>query len=200
MKTTAFASAAAWRRWLERHHSVASEILLRCRKAHAGGPGVGYREALDEALCYGWIDGVRRRIDDDGFSVRFTPRKRGSIWSAVNIRRAGELQAEGRMHPAGLAAFEQRIERRSRVYSYENRNVALSAAYGRRFRENPRAWAWFQAQPPWYRRTSVFWVMSAKREETRLRRLGTLLRCSAEGRTIPSLTRAPTRNRRAPAR
>jgi uncharacterized protein YdeI (YjbR/CyaY-like superfamily) len=197
---TAFDSAAAWRRWLERYHATAEALVVRVRKSRVAAPGLGYREALDEALCYGWIDGVRRRIDEDAFSVRFTPRRPGSVWSAVNISRAEQLEAEGRMHPAGLAALAARTERRSRVYSYENREIALAESYARRFRRDRRAWGWFQAQSPWYRRMSAFWVMEAKREETRLRRLETLRSCSAEGKTIPLLTRAPAAGRGARGR
>ena len=196
MKAVRFASRSAWRGWLERHHADTTELVVRCRKVGAAGPGVSYPEALDEALCFGWIDGVRRRIDDAAFSVRFTPRKQHSIWSAVNIRRAKQLEADGRMHPAGRAAMKRRTQQRSRVYSFENRDVVLAPAYARRFRADAAAWRWFQAQAAWYRRTSTFWVMSAKREETRLRRLEMLMGCAAEGRTIPPLTRAPAGARR----
>ena len=130
---------------------------------------------------------MRRRLDEHAFGVRFTPRKRGSIWSAVNIRRARELAAQGRMRPSGTSAFEKRTERRSRVYSYENRWITLSQAYTGIFRARAGAWAWFQAQPQWYRRTSACWVMEAKREETRRRRLATLIECSAAARTVPPL-------------
>ncbi|HUF35982.1 MAG TPA: YdeI/OmpD-associated family protein [Gemmatimonadales bacterium] len=197
--TRAFRSAAEWRAWLERNHTSATALVVRCRKAHVRGPGLTYPEALDEALCFGWIDGVRRRVDDDSFSIRFSPRRPGSIWSAVNIRRVGELEAGDRMRPAGRGAFAARTERRSRVYSYENRGTTeLDPAYRRRLQADPEAWAYFQARPPGYRRTSIFWVMEAKREETRLRRLDILLRCSAAGKPIPLLTREPTRARRKP--
>ncbi|HEX6103968.1 MAG TPA: YdeI/OmpD-associated family protein [Gemmatimonadales bacterium] len=189
MKPADFPSAAAWRAWLERHHAGTPELVVRCWKRGAAMPGLAYSEALDEALCFGWIDGVRRRIDQDSFSVRFTPRRPRSVWSAVNIRRAEELEREGRMRPAGSRAFAERIERRSRVYSYENRGKGLAPAYLRRLRSERKAWVFFQAQPPGYRRTSAYWVMEAKREETRMRRLETLIACSAQGRRIPLLTR-----------
>ena len=190
----AFRAAAEWRRWLERHHATAAALVVRCRKAHGRGRGLTYPQALDEALCFGWIDGVRRRMDEDSFSIRFSPRRPGSIWSAVNIRRVGQLEAAGRMHPAGRAAFAARTERRSRVYSYENRaTTELDPAYRRRLEAHPEAWAYFQTRPPGYRRTSIFWVMEAKREETRRRRLDVLLRCSAAGKPIPLLTRSPSR-------
>ena len=190
-----FHSAADWRAWLQRHHIAAADLVVRCWKTHARDRGLTYPEALDEALCFGWIDGVRRRVDGDSFSVRFSPRRPRSIWSAVNIRRAEELEAAGRMRPAGRAAFAGRTERRSRVYSYENPATELAPAYARRLRADRKAWAFFQAQPPGYRRTSVYWVMEAKREQTRLRRLEVLLDCSAEGRTIPLLTRGPAPGR-----
>jgi len=145
-----------------------------------------YRQALDEALCFGWIDGVRRSLDDSSFSVRFTPRKPKSAWSAVNIKRVGQLRAEGRMHAAGLAAFDARVKSR---YSYETRPRSLSAPYLKKLRANPRALRFFEAQPPWYRRTSAFWVMSAKQPETRARRLDALIAHSEQQRAIPPLRR-----------
>ncbi len=191
MKPRTFRSAADWRAWLERHHADAAELVVRCWKVRARDRGLTYPEAVDEALCYGWIDGVRRTGDAESFTVRFTPRRPRSVWSAINLRRATQLAAEGRMQPAGQAAFAARHQAASRTYSYENRPTELPPEYTARIRANPRAWAFFQDQPPWYRRTSSFWVMEAKREETRLRRLQTLLECSAEGRTIPPLTRRP---------
>ena len=163
-----FPGPASFRKWLEKHHARATELLVRCRKTGAAGRGVTYREALDEALCLGWIDGVRHGLDEMSFSVRFTPRKAKSGWSAVNIARARQLEAEGRMHAAGLAAFRARVEPE---YSYESRPRALAPAYLAKFRAHPRAWRFFEAQPPGYRRTCAFWVMSAKRPETRARRL-----------------------------
>jgi uncharacterized protein YdeI (YjbR/CyaY-like superfamily) len=163
-----------------------SELLLLCRKTAAAGRGVTYREALDEALCIGWIDGVRRSVDEDSFSVRFTPRKAKSGWSAVNIARARQLEAEGRMHPAGLAAFRARVKPE---YSYESRPRALAPAYLKKFRAHPRAWNFFSVQPPWYRRTCAFWIMSAKRAETRERRLDVLIRRSEQEEGVLPLGR-----------
>ena len=182
-----FRSAAHFHAWLEKHHAAASELIVRCYKSHARGKGLTYPQALDEALCFGWIDGVRHGLDEDSFSVRFSPRKPKSVWSRVNTRRARELRAAGRMRPPGLAAFER--GRPSR-YSFESRPAKLDAAYEEKLRRNGRAWASFQSQPPWYRRTTTFWVMSARREETRVRRLLALIDCSARGETIPPLTRA----------
>jgi uncharacterized protein YdeI (YjbR/CyaY-like superfamily) len=181
-----FSGPASFRRWLEKNHDRVSELLLLCRKTGAAGRGVTYREALDEALCIGWIDGVRRSVDANSFSVRFTPRKAKSAWSAVNIRRARELEAEGRMHPAGLAAFRVRVRPE---YSYESRPRSLAPAYLARFRARPRAWSFFEAQPPWYQRTCAFWVMSAKRPETRERRLDRLIEISDRQEGLPPLTR-----------
>jgi len=170
---------------------------VRCFKVGAGR-GPTYRDALDEALCHGWIDGVRRAIDDVSFSVRFTPRRPGSAWSVVNVRRMRELEAEGVVHAAGRAAFRTRRELPERVPEYDAGAAAFDAAFGTRLRADRRAWRFFEAQPPWYRRTSRAWVMSAKREETRARRFATLIACSAAGRTIPPLTRPGVRS--APAR
>jgi len=181
-----FPQPASFRAWLEKHHAHATELVVRCRKTGAAGRGVTYREALDEALCLGWIDGVRHGLDEDSFSVRFTPRKAKSAWSAVNIARARQLESEGRMHPAGLRAFRARVVPQ---YSYESRPRALAPAYLAKLRAHPRAWRFFEAQPPWYRRTCGFWVMSAKRPETRARRLDVLIERSEQGRGVPPLPR-----------
>lgn len=187
---TAFTTSAAFARWLRRHHASEDELVILLFKVHARDRGIGYTEALDEALCWGWIDGIRRAHDADSFTVRFTPRRKRSIWSAVNIRHVKRLSGEGRMQPSGLAEFARRDEALSRVYSFENRNVDLAPAYARRFRAEKKAWAHFQTMPPWYRRTSIFWVMSAKREETQLRRLEELMTRARDGLTIKQLTRS----------
>ncbi len=191
MEPTPFRSSIQFRTWLLRNHAKRTELLVSCAKAGAGA-GLTYKQALDEALCFGWIDGVRRSIDEQCFCVRFTPRKPRSYWSAVNFRRARELEAEGRMHAAGLAAFRGRVEREPR-YSFESKARALAPELERRFRAQKRAWADFEGRPPWYRRTSSFWVMSAKQPETRARRFELLLECSRKGTTIPMLTRTPKR-------
>lgn len=180
----AFRSAAAFRTWLERHHDSSPALILRCFKVHAKDQGMTYREALDEALCFGWIDGVRRAYDADSFTQRFTPRRRGSNWSVVNIRRAKQLAAEGRMHPAGLAAFHARNRSQD---AGPLRRDALSASALRALRANRRAWEFFQGKPPGYRRLCARWVMEAKREETRARRLATLIECCEKGRRIPGM-------------
>ena len=188
-RAEAFASAGALRSWLARNHATASELVVRCYKVHAGEKGIGYAEALEEALCFGWIDGVRRSLDAESFSVRLTPRRPKSVWSAVNVRKAAELEAAGRMHPAGRAAFAARVEPSARRYSFEAKPTALDPAFARALDGNREARDFFMAQPPGYRRTSIFWVMEARREGTRARRFATLLECSARGVRIPLLRR-----------
>ena len=166
----------------QRHGAVAGVLQERLRPA-----SITYPEALDEALCYGWIDGVRKAVDDISYTQRFTPRKTKSIWSLVNIRRVGELTKLGRMMPPGIAAFEARDEERAKTYSYENHRAHSAKPMRRSFARNQKAWEFYEAQPPWYRRTSSFWVTSAKQEETRLRRLEQLIACSAKGERIPQL-------------
>lgn len=186
-----FAGPAEFRAWLERNRASAAELYVRCAKVQAGG-GVTYRQALDEALCFGWIDGVRHALDAKSFSVRFTPRKAKSAWSAVNIRRFRELRAAGRVRPAGLRAYEARTESR---YSFESRPSTLAPAYLRALRANARAFRFFEVQPPWYQRTVSFWVMSAKRPETRERRLAVLITHSERQQGIPPLMRPTARGR-----
>jgi len=187
----AFSGPAEFRAWLEEHHDSTTEMLVRCRKVQAGRKGLTYRQALDESLCMGWIDGVRRSVDATSFSVRFSPRKPKSAWSTVNITRFDQLQKEGRVHPAGRAAFQARVKTQ---YSYENRPQALAPAYVRKFQANQRAWRFFEAQPPWYRRTCAFWVMSAKQPETRERRLAVLIATSGQQKGIPPLKRPGPRD------
>jgi uncharacterized protein YdeI (YjbR/CyaY-like superfamily) len=180
-----FAGPAAFRAWLAKNHAIASELYVRCRKVGAGS-GLTYREALDEALCIGWIDGVRHSIDSSSFSVRFTRRQPKSRWSTVNIRRFQELHAAGRVLPPGQAAFDARLKSE---YSFESRPRALAPAHERRFRADKAAWRFFAAQPDWYRRTCAFWVASAKKEETRERRLAQLIELSAKGEGLWILKR-----------
>jgi uncharacterized protein YdeI (YjbR/CyaY-like superfamily) len=184
-----FSSRREFRAWLLKHHDTESELIVRCYKQAFKDKGLTYPEALEEALCFGWIDGVRRSLDAESFSNRFSPRKRGSKWSAVNIRRAQELIAEGRMHASGEAAFAARAATGTRQYSYESRPTSLSPSFLSELKANRRAWAFFSSQPPWYQRTSSFWVMEAKREETRKRRFAELITCSAKGRPIKPLER-----------
>lgn len=189
MKPTFFATREKFRAWLEKHHDTTPELLVGFYKKGSGKPSITWPEAVDQALCFGWIDGVRRSLDDERYTNRFTPRTPRSNWSARNIKRAKELIDLGLMHPAGLKAFEARTEVRSGVYSYEQRHsVELDQAYERRFRRNKKAWEYFTSKAPSYRTTAVYWVMSAKKEETRERRLATLIEDSAHERTVPPLT------------
>jgi len=150
-------------------------------------------ESVDEALCFGWIDGIRKSVDGISYTIRFTPRKPRSNWSAINLKRVQALKKMGRMQATGLKAFEARDSKRSGVYSFEQRRPKLDEAYEKKLKANKAAWKFFQAQAPWYQRTSSWWVMSAKKEETRLKRLATLIDDSAHGRTIAPLTR-PTKS------
>lgn len=197
----AFRSAGALRAWLVRHGGSAPSLVIRCFKVHAARRSIGYREALDEALCAGWIDGVRRSIDADSFSVRFSPRKSRSVWSAVNIRRVEELRAEGRMQPAGLAAFARRDRHPGSGYSIKARAPVLPPGFERRFRANREAWAFFTAQTPSYRRDTMHWVTSAVKEETRRARLERLIAASGRGESVAPLARVrPVRPARPAAR
>lgn len=188
-----FSTAVAFRRWLERDHRRAAQLLVGFHKVGCGTPSVTWPEAVDEALCFGWIDGVRRRVDDSRYTIRFTPRRPGSIWSAVNVRRVAALTAAGRMAPAGTEAFAARRANRSGRYSYEQRPASLVAPYSTLLARNRAAQRFFAAQIPSYRRAATWWVLSAKREATRLTRAQTLIELSAQGRLIPQFRRAPTR-------
>lgn len=186
MKPIFFSSAAEFAAWLDTKGAAAGELWLGFFKKGSGRAGISYPEAVDEALCSGWIDGLRKSIDAASFMVRFTPRKPKSIWSAVNIRRAGELTKAGRMKRAGVAAFERR-QAGPAPYSFESEPRVLDAAAEKILHASPRALAFFAAQPPSYRRVTSFWVMSAKKEETRARRLRILVESSENGSWIPAL-------------
>lgn len=189
-KPTPFPDQAAFRTWLRRHHKAADSLTLRIAKTHAAQSGITYAQALDEALCFGWIDGVRRRLDQDSFSIRFSPRKPRSIWSRTNVRHVERLIRARRMTKAGLMAFQARTLNRTGVYSFEQRPTRLGTVREAIFRRNRRAWAYFQKEAPWYQRTSSFWVRSAKREDTQRKRLALLIECSAKGERIPPLRRS----------
>ncbi len=183
-----FPAAADFRRWLEAHHDSEREVWVGYYRKGVDKPSITYREAVDEALCFGWIDGIGYRVDDESHTNRFTPRTRRSNWSAVNVRRVGELLAEGRMHPAGIAAFEARSPERTGVYSYENRPADLPDEYSARFQADDGAWAWWKAQTASYRKAATWWVVSAKQEATRVRRLDQLIADSAAGRPLKMLS------------
>jgi uncharacterized protein YdeI (YjbR/CyaY-like superfamily) len=184
----AFKKQKELRAWLAKNHASETELMIRLFKVHAKHRGIGYREALDEALCWGWIDGVVRRLDEDSFQQRFTPRKAKSNWSAVNIKRMKTLIADGKVAKPGLAAFARRTTTKPAPYSYENRDsIRLDPALERRFRAEPKAWAFFEALPPGYKRLMVYRIMDAKREETRERRFTQLLGLSRQQKRMPLL-------------
>jgi uncharacterized protein YdeI (YjbR/CyaY-like superfamily) len=181
MKPTFFETPAAFREWLEQHHADADVLLVGYYKKGSGKPSLTWPESVDQALCFGWIDGVRKSIDEVSYTIRFTPRRAGSIWSSVNIKRAQVLIEQGLMRPAGLKAFEARKENKSGIYSYEQRSVDLAEPYQGLLKKNKAAWSFFQKQPASYRKAMSWWIVSAKKEETRLKRLEQLVACSAQG-------------------
>jgi uncharacterized protein YdeI (YjbR/CyaY-like superfamily) len=184
-----FESAEELRAWFEANHETATELRVGFHRVGTGRPTLTWSESVDEALCFGWIDGVRHRVDDTRYTNRFTPRKPTSNWSAINVAKVAELTKEGRMRPAGIAAFERRKPDRTGTYSYEMARAAFEPDLERRFRSKKRAWSFFEAQPPGYRRTATYWVMSAKRPETRAKRLATLIADSAAGRRLAQFSR-----------
>ncbi len=188
MRPTFFETTEEFRQWLANHHDKEDELLVGFYKRGSGRPSITWPQSVDQALCFGWIDGIRKRIDDESYTIRFTPRRKGSTWSAVNIRRVGELSELGLMQPAGLRAFEQRTADNSSIYAYENAPRELTADAEKKFRAKKNAWTFFSEQPPSYRRVAIYWVMSAKKEETRARRLATLIEDSAHGRRLAAYT------------
>ena len=190
MEPIYFRGPADLRTWLEANHETAGEVYVGAWKKGTGRPSLTWEEIVDEALCFGWIDGVRRPVDGDRWAIRLTPRRKGSNWSDRNIGRVEALRTEGRMRPAGEAAFSARREDRSGVNSFEQRKgLTLAPEEEARFRAETAAWAWFSAQAPSYRRTAIFWVVSAKRPETRERRLASLIEDSAAGRDVKPIAR-----------
>ena len=189
-----FATPADFRAWLDANHDRASELIVGFHKKGSGKPSITWPESVDEALCFGWIDGVRRSLDADRYNIRFTPRKPTSIWSNVNVAKVKALLAAGRMMPAGIAAWERRDPVRSGIYSFERANpAAFDEPSERRFARNRAAWKFFQAQPAGYRRLATHYVVSAKRPETREKRLGVLIECSARGERLPQTVSAKRR-------
>jgi uncharacterized protein YdeI (YjbR/CyaY-like superfamily) len=184
MKTVYFKTAAEFRRWLAAHHASERELLVGFYKKASGKPSISYKESVDEALCFGWIDGIKKRVDEERYTHRFTPRKKDSIWSSVNAARVQELIALKRMAKPGLEAWERRDPKKTGIYSFENRPKTLDAALEREFRKQPAAWSFFCAQPPGYQRLMTFFVMGAKQQETRLRRLDRLIAASAAGKRV----------------
>ena len=188
-----FRSPAEFRKWLEKNHAKADELLVGFHRKETKKPSMTWPQSVDEALCFGWIDGIRKGVDEERYTIRFTPRRPRSNWSAVNIKRVAELEALGRMADAGRAAFAKRSEARSAIYSYENKPEDLPPAQQKRFRANKKAWKFFSDQPPGSRKIAMYWVLSAKKEETRDRRLETLIADSAAGRRLAQFTPAPKR-------
>ena len=181
MQPKFFTTPEQFRQWLERNHDSATELLIGFHKKASGKKSITYAEALDEALCFGWIDGVRKRLNETSYVQRFTPRKARSIWSNINVKHVERLKKAGRLHPAGLDAYARRDPERTGIYSFENAPRELSPEFEKTFRQNKAAWKFFQEQPAGYKRLLIFRTMSAKKEETRLRRLHQLIESSEKG-------------------
>ncbi|WP_291910976.1 YdeI family protein [Chitinophaga sp. CB10] len=185
MKPTFFATAAAFRQWLEKNHDTATELLVGFYKTSSGKPSMSWPESVDQALCFGWIDGVRKSIDEESYMIRFTPRKPGSIWSAVNIKKMEELTAKGLMRPAGKAIFEKRKEGKTNKYSHEQKEaVALDKESEKLFKANKAAWKFFTSQPPSYQKVIIWLIVSAKQPATKLKRLNEAIEASAAGEKV----------------
>jgi uncharacterized protein YdeI (YjbR/CyaY-like superfamily) len=188
MKPTFFPTPADFRQWLFEHHTTTRELLVGYYKRGSGKPSITWPESVEQALCFGWIDGVRKSIDGLSYTIRFTPRKPGSVWSRINIESAEALIARGQMQPAGLAAYEVKRENRAGIYSYEQRSAELVEPYDALLKQNEAAWRFFEAQPASYRKAASWWIISAKKEETRRKRLETLVTSSEQGKRLPALT------------
>ncbi|PYJ13729.1 MAG: bacteriocin-protection protein [Verrucomicrobia bacterium] len=184
MKPKFFRTPEDFRIWLEKNHTTATELWVGFYKRDSGKRSITWPESVDQALCFGWIDGVRKRVDEISYQIRFTPRRRGSIWSATNIKRAKELVEQNRMRPTGLRAFAARIENKSGIYSYEQRTTELEESHATHLKKNKAAWNFFQTQPPSYRKMISWWIVSAKKEETRMARLAKLISESAKGKRL----------------
>jgi uncharacterized protein YdeI (YjbR/CyaY-like superfamily) len=187
-KVKFFKNPSDFRKWFEAHHESETELWVGFYKKDSGKASITWPQSVDEALCFGWIDGIRKNIDEISYKIRFTPRRQRSIWSAVNIKRATELSEQGLMQSAGLKAFAARQENRSGIYAYEQRSAELPDQYAKQLKKNVAAWKFYQAQPPGYRKLVNWWVLSAKREETRLKRLAELIDDSKKQRRLRELT------------
>jgi uncharacterized protein YdeI (YjbR/CyaY-like superfamily) len=185
---TYFPTQATFRKWLQKNHEKAVELLVGFYKVGSGKQSMTWSESVDEALCFGWIDGIRKSIDEESYSIRFTPRKPKSIWSAINIKKIEELSKQGLMHPAGLAAFSRREENKSRIYSYEKEIATLSDDFLKIFKLNSKAWKYFQSLAPSYKNHAIHWIMTAKQETTKIKRLQELIRDSEAERKIKRLS------------
>lgn len=189
-----FASQADLRKWFEKNHLRKKELYLGFYKTKSGKPSVTWSESVDEALCFGWIDGVRKSMDNLTYYIRFTPRKPGSIWSNINIGKVAFLKEKGLMKDAGLDAFAKRVEEKSGIYSYENEAVKLSAAFEKKLKSNKAAWKFFQSEAPWYKKSVIRWVMTAKQENTREKRLKELIADCSKGSRIKRLRYGPKKS------
>jgi uncharacterized protein YdeI (YjbR/CyaY-like superfamily) len=194
MELKYFKSSSEFRKWLEKNHSKAAELWVGFYKVNSNIKSISYKESVDQALCFGWIDGIKKKVDELSYTHRFTPRKSKSNWSAVNIKRVGELTKLGLMHPSGLTVFNQRDKEKIKQYSYERELPSFDKSLEQLFKANERAWTFFQSQPPSYKKVATFWVISAKKEETRLRRLNTLIEDSANNKRIAAVTLEPKKN------
>ena len=182
-----FKTALAFRKWLQSHHASAKELWVGFYKKGSGRPSITWPQSVDEALCVGWIDGIRKSLDNESYMIRFSPRKPGSVWSAVNMRNVERLIKEQRMTPVGLKAYEARKEYRSGIYSYEQRSPELIEPYLTKLKRNQAAWNFFHAQPPSYRKVMNWWIVSARKEETRVKRLEQLIEVSAQGKRMRTM-------------
>jgi uncharacterized protein YdeI (YjbR/CyaY-like superfamily) len=187
-KPVFFATPDEFRKWLIKNHEKATELIVGFHKVDSGKPSMTWSQSVDQALCFGWIDGIRKTIDKDSYLIRFTPRKPTSIWSTVNIKKVEDLTRQGLMQPKGILAFEKRKAHRSEIYSYEKGVVKLSAVFERKFKANKKAWSFFQSLPPSYQKPAINWVMGAKREDTCIKRLNELINDSEAGRKIKVLS------------
>ncbi len=188
IKPAFFATQGDFRRWLLKNHEIATELIVGFYKVDSGKQSMSWSQSVDQAICFGWIDGVRKTIDKESYLIRFTPRKSTSIWSAVNIKKVEELTKQGLMQQNGILAFKKRKEHKSKIYAYEKEAVKLSADFEKQFKANKKAWAFFQSLPPSYHRSAIDWVMSAKQEATSIKRLNELINDSEAGRKIKRLS------------
>jgi uncharacterized protein YdeI (YjbR/CyaY-like superfamily) len=189
MEVKFFATPDDFRQWLEKNHNKITEQWVGFYKVKSGIPSMTWSQSVDEALCFGWIDGIRKSIDEKSYKIRFTPRRPKSIWSAVNVRKIAELTKLGKMRPAGIEAFKKLNEKKAKVYSFEQKHITLDKTFEQKIKANKKAWDFFISLPPSARKPSIHWVMSAKRKDTRLRRLDTLIQSSEEGLRVPPLRR-----------
>jgi uncharacterized protein YdeI (YjbR/CyaY-like superfamily) len=180
MTATFFTTPTDFRKWLENNHKTATELIVGFYKVDSGKPSIAWSQSVDQALCFGWIDGVRKSIDKDSYCIRFTPRRITSIWSAINIKKVEDLTKAGLMKPEGIKAFSLRTEHKSKIYSHEKEPSNLDADYEKKFKHHPKAWDFFNKQAPSYQKVMIHWIMSAKQEKTRVARLEKTIKVSGE--------------------